>query len=46
MTKVFFRASQFRLYSRQIYDKRLANWTAITGYINDEWIYKECKAWF
>jgi len=22
------------------------NWTAITNYINDEWIYKEYKAWF
>jgi len=46
LTKVFFREGQFRFYSRQVCDKRLANGTVIIDYINDEWIYKECKAWF
>jgi len=36
---------QFHCYSRQVCDKLLANWAAITNYIKVEWIYKECKAW-
>jgi len=37
---------RFQFYNRQVRDKCLANWTAITEYFNDEWNYKECKAWF
>jgi len=46
LTKVFLEPVSFRFYSTQVCDRRLANWIAITDYINDEWIYKERKAWF
>jgi len=36
--KFFFRPNQFCFYSRQVCDKRLANWTAITDCVNDEWM--------
>jgi len=37
---------QFNFCNSQVCDKRLVNCTAITDYLNIEWIYKECKAWF
>jgi len=51
LTKVFLEPDclhfgQFNFCNSQVCDKRLVNWTAITDYINIEWIYKECKAWF
>jgi len=42
----FFKASQFRFYSRQVCDKRLSNWIAITDFINDEWMSRNAKHGF
>jgi len=40
----FLHFGQFHFYRRQVCNKRLANWTAITDTLT-QWIYKECKAW-
>jgi len=41
----FLHFGQFNFCSNQVCDKRLLNWTAVTDYINIEWIYKKRKAW-
>jgi len=45
LSQIFLHFGKFYFYSRQVCNKRLANWTAITDY-NTELIYKDCKAWF
>jgi len=46
LTKVFLEPISFVSAADKFVTNGWRNWIDITDFINVEWIYKECKAWF